>query len=123
MESRVGELDLRVRAPAGRADAIVPAARDFVCRVLERCDALLEERAPGRLVFMRQLDMQWRVWQRVLGSGDEVEAVAAEMARALDEDVRARTRSADASDEVAVFADEVQYRVEYLRAVSRRCAD
>lgn len=122
MESRVGELDLRVRAPAGRADAVVPIARDFVCRVLERCDALLEERAPGRLVFMRRLEMQWRVWQRALESGDEVEAVAAELARALDEDVRARTRSSDESGEIAVFSDEVHYRTEYLRAVSRQRA-
>ena len=123
MDSRVGELDLSVRTPSGRADATLEAARHFTCRVLERCDALLEQRAPGRLVFMRELDMEWRVWDHALDVSDEVDAVAAEVASALDDEARAQPASPDGAGNMAVFEDAAHYRAEYLHAVSRRRAE
>jgi len=118
MESRIGQLDLRIRAPARHAPGLIPAARGFASRVLQRCDELLEQRAPGRLVFMRHLDMRWRLWEDGIEAAGEVEAVASELAVALDEAARSASSSPDGTDEIAVFADEVHYCAEYLRAVA-----
>ena len=49
MDGRIRRLDLKVRAPAERMNASLrDAAEDFAVRVMRRCDALLEERAPDR---------------------------------------------------------------------------
>lgn len=116
VESRVGSLALTVRAPAGRVDALAPVAEEFTARILSRCDELLEAKAPGRVVLVRQLDLSLRLWERALEHEGEIEAFAGELA----DDIARRAAAADetaASDpEIAVFEDEVAWRAAHMEA-------
>lgn len=116
MDGRVGRLALRVRAPAGRLNELGPAAERFAVRVLTRCDELLSEHSPGRIVLMRSLDMKWRLLTDALDHEGEIEAFASELAETLDENARGAHAPSEQS-EVVVFENEIDWRAEYLAAV------
>jgi hypothetical protein len=119
MDGRVGELKLRVRAPADRLVHVRAAARDFAARVIQRCEARLEARARGRVILLRRLDMTWRLLERALGHDGEVEAFAEEMAAALAAQAEAATGTPSPADNLAVFVDEARWRAAHLAAVAR----
>jgi hypothetical protein len=116
----VGELRLRIRAPADRASAVRPEAEAFAREVLSRCEARLSASAPGRVVLMRRLDMRWRLLEGALGHEPEMDAFAAELADRLEPMLREAARVvAPAPDgEVAVFEDEAHWRAEHLAATA-----
>ena len=119
MDGRVGELKLKVRAPADRLVHVRSAARDFAARVIQRCEAHLEARARGRVILLRRLDMSWRLLEGALGHGGEVEAFAEEMAEALEVQAVTATGAPSPAGNLAVFADEAHWRAAYLAAVAR----
>lgn len=116
MESRVGLLALTVRAPAGRVDALAPIAEDFTARILQRCDELLEAKAPGRVVLVRQLDLSLRLLEGALENEGEIEAFAAELANHVACRAAAAGEAAAGDPEMAVFEDEVTWRAAHLEA-------
>ena len=61
LEDAVREVRIKVRTDlSSDADAIRPAAEKVVRAVLERCAAILEQRAPGRVVLIGRLPLRWR---------------------------------------------------------------
>lgn len=121
MDGRIGVLDLKVRAPASRQAEVRGAAEAFTKRVLRRLDELLERRAPGRIVLVRQLSMRWRLREGALDLGSEVEAVAEEVADALDtqaREVQEARGEPSPEQELVVFDDEAHWRATYLRSVA-----
>ena len=122
MDSRVSELALTVRAPGDRLGALGHPAERFAKRVLERCDELLEARAPGRVVLLRTFDMHWRLVDGGLHVESEVEAFADKVAEAIDARAREATTTPVPSDDVAVFENEAAWRASYLACFARRAA-
>jgi hypothetical protein len=110
---RVAELCLGIRAEAGNAHNLRPRAERFARAVLERCADLVEAQAPGRLVFVRRLPLRWRLSEAALGGEAALERCAADAAAAIEEAVRDAVPPSP-SDEVAVFADEAQWRAGHL---------
>jgi hypothetical protein len=121
VDSRIRALELRVRAAPGLGPDLRARAEEFARRVLERCDAILEEWAPGRVLLMRRLDMRWRLIEEGVRHPGEVEAFASEMAESLDVVARGASRAPGAED-VAAFADEAHWRACYLESLRSRAA-
>ncbi|HEY5935908.1 MAG TPA: hypothetical protein VIU61_14765 [Kofleriaceae bacterium] len=117
MDDRVGTLALRVHSE-GREAASRELAERFTRGVIERLAAQLEERMPGRLVFLRRLPLAWTLT-------DELESLASEIERAANELVLAVESTLIADDEpqpdadVAVFSDEVALVASAVLAQSR----
>ncbi|MEO8681574.1 MAG: hypothetical protein ABI665_21185, partial [Vicinamibacterales bacterium] len=109
MDSHVSELALRVRGEDTDAAVLGASAEAFARDVLARCDEVLEGRAPGRVLLMRELDLSLRLRASSLGDPADVEAVALAIADNLEQ------RCAR-SDEVAAFADEIGWRAAHVAA-------
>jgi hypothetical protein len=87
--------------------------------VLAECDRLLEQRAPGRIVLLRSFDMHWRLHEGSLDGGGEIEAVAEEVADAIDRRARANAGAPPGEEGIAVFDNEVAWHGAHLLAVAR----
>jgi hypothetical protein len=116
MESGVGELRLRVRAPPGSAAEPGEAER-FARRVLESLAAEVEARWPGRVVLLRELSMSWRLAAGELASQREATELARTIADALAEQLEGAGDGIAAGGDVAAFADDAAYLAAYLDAL------
>jgi hypothetical protein len=116
VDSRIRQLELRIAAEEAVANTESDAT-EFARRVLERADRLLEERAPGRILVLRELTTRWRMLHAGLHLAGEEEAVAAELAEWLDDRAQVALAGSGArhaaDDDLAVFADEVEWRARY----------
>jgi hypothetical protein len=110
MESSVTSLTLKIRAPESEREGLAAMAEEFAAGVLNRCDELLEARAPGRVLLVRRFDLSLRLRRSGLGDTNDLEACAEAVAQDLDE--RARRGDPD----VAVYADESDWRAAHLEA-------
>jgi hypothetical protein len=115
IESRVARLDVSASADERIADAVRGQAPSFARRVLSRCADLLEERVPGRCIFMRRLDTSWRLFADLLDDDREVAAVAVALADGVERELK---NAREPSGDVASFASEIEYRAEYLLAAA-----
>ena len=79
----IGELRLRVRTDVEDIDVVRSAAESIVRAALERCVALLEERAPGRIVFIRRLPLRFHCDETVLDETIQVEELARAFVEAI----------------------------------------
>ena len=115
MDSRVGSLELTIRAERPNGEGIRPAAEAFAIRVLQRCDEMLEQRSPGRVFVLRHLDLWLRLVDGGLADPDEIDGFAADIAEHLE---RTASSIADehSDDDVAAFADEVAWRAAHVEA-------
>jgi len=118
-ESRVGSLDLRVRAPADRLPHVAAASQAFAASVLRRCDELLERRAPGRIIVLPRLDLSLRLIDGALDHDGEIDAFASEIAGAIERQAAAASERTSGEPEIAVFEDEVAWRAAHLEATAR----
>jgi hypothetical protein len=122
MESQVGVLALRVRTHADRSDAVRLEAERFTRRVLERCDALLETRAPARVLLMRSFDLSIRIAERRLGDWHEIEACARDVVDSVEQRAQAQTaRAAEGSErdrDLVVFESDAQWRSAYVETLA-----
>src|SRR5262245_25157484 len=85
MDDRVGTLAVRVRSDlVGRDAELRELGERFTRGVLERVSALLDERAPGRVVFLRTLPIQWSIREADAASVDEVARAAVQIAAAIE---------------------------------------
>jgi hypothetical protein len=116
VESGVGELSLKIRTRAAQHPETRHEVETFAARVLDRCAALIDSRAAGRVVRIRELSMRWRLRDTVLASGDEVDAVARELAAAIDAEVGTASPPGTNSN-LAVFVDESHWGAASLRAL------
>src|SRR5262245_12179321 len=94
LEDAIREVRVRVRTDLSLdAAEIRPAVEGIVRAVLERCAALLEERAPGRIVLIGRLPLRWRF--------DELDAFAGDEPQRVDELARS---AADVIERIALQA-------------------
>jgi hypothetical protein len=115
VQSRVGELALRIRTRSSSAEAgeLRSTGERFATEVLTRCDAILEERAPGRIYVVRELELMVRLLDRELEDAQEIELLAAQIARAVEQ--RAAVGGEGDAD-VAAFENEIAWRVAHVEA-------
>jgi hypothetical protein len=120
MDSRIGELRLRIRTDLSAPERVRPAAERFVRRVLERCVELLEESAPARIVLMRRLPLRLRLDEPSLGDAAHVEDLARTMVERIE---RAAPPSPpdfpSAAEEAVFFDDEAHLRASHLLSLAR----
>ncbi|MEJ7812800.1 MAG: hypothetical protein WKG32_20465, partial [Gemmatimonadaceae bacterium] len=103
-DDRVRELQLTVRAPPGADEALASRAEGFTRRALERASALIEERAPGRLVVVRRLPLRWRLAAGALDTPAAEQRCAESIAQAL-LDVPVATGPEALGEDVAAFGN------------------
>lgn len=121
IEDRVGEVRLRVRTDLAEAAEMRPAAERIVCAALGRCAALLEERAAGRIVFIRRLPLRWRIEETALDDPELVGELALAAADAIERiAVPGALDPSTASDGAVLFDDEGHLRAAQLLATARR---
>jgi hypothetical protein len=124
MESSVGILALRVGASrVCSLPDIRSAAEDFAQRVLRRCDEIIEESAPGRVLLMRRLQMSWRMLERALNHDGEIAAFSNEVATALEREARGAYVPPSTDRNVIVFSDGAEWRAAWIEAWARGQAD
>ncbi len=116
-EDRVDELLLHIRAPAGQDRGLRSSAEGLARRVLERCAERLEQRSPGRLVFLSRLPVHWNVSADRLDDPELIARLADELARFIENQIVGRPVVEE--EEIAVFEDEIQWRASYLRNRAR----
>jgi hypothetical protein len=116
MEGEVTALALRVRAPPERSEALRRVAEEFTVRVLRRCDELLEARAPGRVVCVRELELAFRLFDRALSQEGEIDAFADEIAEKIHSWAQSAGETPSGDPELAVFVDELAWRAAHLEA-------
>jgi hypothetical protein len=121
IEDRVGEVRLRVRTDLAEAAEMRPAAERIVCAALGHCAAVLEERAPGRIVFIRRLPLHWRIEEAALDDPELVGELALAAADAIERiAVPGALEPLAASDGAVLFDDEAHLRAAQLLAIARR---
>lgn len=119
IEDRIGELRLRIRTD-GDGAAVRPAAERLVRDALERCAALLEQRAPGRVVLMRSLPLRWRIDESLLADAAGADELARWAADAVERGaVPYSLVPPEGHDGAVVFDDEPQFRAARLLALAR----
>jgi hypothetical protein len=120
IEERIGEVRVRVRTNVPDAEAIRPIAERIVRAALERCAALLEERAPGRVVLIRRLPLRWRIDESVLEDAQQIGELARAAADAIERiSVPSSLEPPAAREGAVVFEDEAHWRASYLLALAR----
>ncbi|MDR3698743.1 MAG: hypothetical protein P4L56_03850 [Candidatus Sulfopaludibacter sp.] len=120
IEERIGEVRVRVRTNIPDAAEVRPAAERMVRAVIERCAALLEARAPGRVVLIRRLPLHWRVDESAFDDAEHVEDLALAAADAIERISRPPVLDPPAAAEGAViFDDEPHLRASHLLALAR----
>jgi hypothetical protein len=119
-EDRIGELRIRIRtATVGDERALRREVERFARAVLERALQRLEERAPGRRVFLRQLPLQWHLGEEALGDELRIEALAEELAASLERSLPPPADAPSPSADAVVFQDEAHHLASYLAARAR----
>jgi hypothetical protein len=120
IQDRIGELRVRVRTNVPDATEIRPVTEEIVRAALERCAALLEERAPGRLVLVRHLPLRWACDESVFDDDAAVEELAQATVAAIERIAIPSSLDPPATREGAVvFDDEAHLRASHLLALSR----
>jgi hypothetical protein len=120
VEARISEVRVRVRTDVADAAEIRPAAERMVRAVLDRCAALLEERAPGRVVLIRRLPLRWRLDESTLEDDSSVEQLALAAADAIERISHPSVLEPPADAEGAIiFDDEPHFRASHLLAAAR----
>ena len=76
IDARIAEVRVRIRTDISDEAEIRPKAERIVRAVLERCAALLEQRAPGRVVLIRRLPLHWRLDESMVDDEAQVEHLA-----------------------------------------------
>jgi hypothetical protein len=120
VDSEIGTLVLRIRAPSDRLADVGPLAEDLAARVLRRCDEILSRRAPGRVLVARYLEVAFRVSDGMLVDEAELDACALEIADALDG--AAKSAGDGTNGNLAAFGDESAWRAVHLEARSSASA-
>jgi hypothetical protein len=123
MDSRVGTLDLKVRAASPPAVTIAASVESFTVGVLRRCDEILEHRCPGRIWIVRELDLSLRLIDSALSDPHEMEAFASALVESFERKADALLDRASGDPEFAVFSDEVSWRAAHLEARVRPSDD
>jgi hypothetical protein len=120
IEDRIGEVRLRIRTDLSDRADIRPAAVEMVRRALERCAAILEARAPGRVLLVRRLPLHVRADQSMLEDAIDVEDLARAAADAIERAAVPFVFDRPTPDAGGVlFQDEAQLRASHLQAVAR----
>jgi hypothetical protein len=120
IQDRVGELRMRVRTDLPDAAEIRPTAERIVRAVLERCAALLEARAPGRVVLVRRLPLRFALDESLLDDDTAVDDLAQAAVEAIERIAIPSTLDPPATREGAVvFDDEAHLRASHLLARAR----
>jgi hypothetical protein len=120
IEDRIGELRMRIRTDLADAAEVGPVVERVVRAVLERCAALMEERAPGRMIMIRRLPLRWRIDQSVLDDATQVEELARATADAIERIAVPSSLDPPATrDGAVVFDDESHLRASHLLARAR----
>jgi hypothetical protein len=120
IQDRVGELRVRVRTDVPDAAEIRPVAERVVRAALERCAALLEEQAPGRVVLVRHLPLRWGLDESVLDDDAAVDELARVAVDAIERMAIPSSLDPPATREGAVvFDDEAHLRAAHLLAMAR----
>jgi hypothetical protein len=120
IEDRIGEVRLRIRTDLSERADIRPAAEEMVRRALERCAAILEARAPGRVRLVRRLPLHVRADESMLEDAIDVEDLARAAADAIE-----RAAVPFVFDRLVpeaggvLFEDEAQLRASHLQAIAR----
>jgi hypothetical protein len=122
MENRVHQLRLKVSAPAGREPTARALADRFTRDVLDRCCNVLEARAPGRVILIRELSLRWSCTETELADPALADRCAAELTESIEAQANG-TASAGSADAVVVFADEAAWLASYLKSQADRHAD
>lgn len=120
IEARIAEVRVRVRTDIPDATEIRPAAERMVRAALGRCAELLEEKAPGRIVFIRRLPLHWRQEETVVDDATHIEELARAAADTIERISRPPVIDPPPSDDGAViFDDEAHLRASQLVALAR----
>lgn len=120
IEDRIGQLRVHVRTDVPDAEVIRPAVELIVRSALERCAAILEERAPGRLVLIRRLPMHFQCDDSVLDDASQVEDLARAAADTIERIAIASALDPPVnSDSAVMFDDEAHLRASHLLALAR----
>ena len=117
-DHRVDDLQLRVRASPHALDDPSGATRSFVSQVLAAVGDRLESRGPGHLIFLRNLQLQWRVGAQELSDASAISRYADQIADNL-HSLKPQTPGLPLSnEEVIVFRDEATQWACYLFALA-----
>ena len=120
IEDRVGELRLRVRTDIDAPGEVRIAAERVVRSALERCASMLEARAPGRVVFIRQLPLHVRCDETLFDDPDQIEQLAQAAADTIERMLIPAGLEADLpTGGAVVFRDEAEVRAAHLLAIAR----
>lgn len=120
IEPCINEVRLRVRSDHGDPATIRPVAESVMRAALERCAALLEERSPGRLVFIRRLHLNWRIEGSSLENESQVEDLARSAADAIERMAYPPLLDPPSDTQAAmIFDDEAHLRASHLLALAR----
>jgi hypothetical protein len=118
IEDQVKELRIRVSTD-GDTD-IRPTAERMARAALERCAAVLEARAPGRVVLVRRLPLRWRIDAAVLDDDAELDALAQAAADAIERcAVPAGLDPPPPGVDAVLFENEAHLRASHLLALAR----
>jgi hypothetical protein len=107
VEDRVGTLSVRVRSDLDGRDAeLRELGERFTRGVIERVSAILEARAPGRVVFLRTLPIRWSISEADAASADELARAAEQVAAAIEASIPPGELLPAPDAAAAVFDDE-----------------
>jgi hypothetical protein len=120
IEDRIGEVRLRIRTDLSERGDIRPAAEEMMRRALERCAAILEARAPGRVRLVRRLPLHVRADESMLDDAIDVEDLARAAADAIERAAVPFVFDRPTPDTGGMlFEDEAQLRASHLLAIAR----
>ena len=119
IDDYIGELRVRVRTDIEDVDVVRSAAEAIVRAALERCVEILEERAPGRIVFIRRLPLRFHCDESVLDETSQVEELARLAADTVERiAVRVGLGAPPPGVEAMFFDGEAHLRAAHLVAVT-----
>jgi hypothetical protein len=120
IDARIAEVRVRIRTDISDEAEIRPKAERIVRAVLERCAALLEQRAPGRVVLIRRLPLHWRLDESMVDDEAQVEHLARSAVDAIERlSLPPMLEPPESEDAAVIFDDEAHLRASYLLALAR----
>jgi hypothetical protein len=122
MDVSIGELTLAVRTPPASAATSSGACERFARRVLESVSEQFAARWPGRVIFVRELTMSWRVPAHAFEHEAAIEAAAADVLATLAELVGRAAETAGPNAEVVAFGSRADYLYAYWEAIAHGTA-
>ena len=117
MDVSIGEVRLAVRASQSAAAASRDACERFARRVLEVVGEQWEARWPGRVIFVRELAVNWRLSANAFENDDAIAQAATDVTSTVEDLINRADVRPHSHASVVAFSDRAAYLLAYWEAV------